>query len=107
MRRQGNTHKHVQCTRSALGKEPTSFLGLVLGLSLSLFILGILGYALARWCREGPFWHRPYFVFNLYHIRLLSLEQVGASQQSLQHLRDRRISCGTNVPKLPIPSSEA
>ncbi|KAL8173474.1 UNVERIFIED_CONTAM: hypothetical protein K2H54_002295 [Gekko kuhli] len=52
-------------------REPVSILGLILGVSLSLLLLGILGYALAKWYQEGQLWHRPHFVFNLYHVRSL------------------------------------
>ncbi|KAJ6653153.1 hypothetical protein lerEdw1_010026 [Lerista edwardsae] len=57
-------------------QPPVSVLGLILGVSLSLLILGVLGHALARWYREGHCWHRPNFVFNLYHIRNLKSVEV-------------------------------
>ncbi|XP_034281036.1 small integral membrane protein 35 [Pantherophis guttatus] len=53
------------------GGESISILGLVLGVSLSLLILAVLGYVLVRWYREGPCWDRPNFVFRFYHIRNL------------------------------------
>ncbi|XP_061448477.1 small integral membrane protein 35 [Rhineura floridana] len=58
------------------GGEPISILGLILGISLSLLILGMLSYALAKWYREGHCWHTPNFVFNLYHIRNVKSVEV-------------------------------
>ncbi|XP_066495283.1 small integral membrane protein 35 [Tiliqua scincoides] len=58
------------------GEQPVSVLGLILGVSLSLLVLGVLGYTLAKWYREGHCWHRPNFVFNLYHIRSLKSVEV-------------------------------
>ncbi|XP_067422300.1 small integral membrane protein 35 [Emydura macquarii macquarii] len=58
------------------GIEPISILGLILGIGLSLLLLGILGYALIKWYQRGQCWHRPDFVFNLYHIRSLKSLEV-------------------------------
>ncbi|XP_039197742.1 small integral membrane protein 35 [Crotalus tigris] len=61
------------------GRGSISILGLILGVSLSLLILGVLGYVLVRWYREGPRWDRPNFVFRFYHIcnlKTLGLELV-------------------------------
>ncbi|XP_065425234.1 small integral membrane protein 35 isoform X2 [Chrysemys picta bellii] len=56
------------------GTEPISILGLILGIGLALLLLGVLGYTILKWYLRGPAWHRPNFVFNLYHIRLKSVE---------------------------------
>ncbi|CAI5795501.1 Hypothetical predicted protein [Podarcis lilfordi] len=56
--------------------EPVSILGLILGVSLSLLILGVLSYTIAKWYQEGHCWNRPNFVFNLYHIRNLKSVEV-------------------------------
>ncbi|NXW44275.1 SIM35 protein, partial [Nyctiprogne leucopyga] len=47
------------------GQEPIHVLGIILGVGLALLILVLFGYALVRWYQRG--WHRPDFVFNLYH----------------------------------------
>ncbi|XP_034610576.1 small integral membrane protein 35 isoform X1 [Trachemys scripta elegans] len=58
------------------GTEPISILGLILGIGLALLLLGILGYTILKWYLRGPAWHRPNFVFNLYHIRSLKSVEV-------------------------------
>ncbi|KAH1175532.1 small integral membrane protein 35 [Mauremys mutica] len=58
------------------GTEPISILGLILGIGLALLLLGILGYTILKWYLRGPGWHRPNFVFNLYHIRSLKSVEV-------------------------------
>ncbi|XP_059575866.1 small integral membrane protein 35 isoform X2 [Alligator mississippiensis] len=55
---------------SVAGNEPISILGLLLGVGLSLLILGILGYSFIKWFQG------PNFVFNLYHIRGLKSVEV-------------------------------
>lgn len=40
------------------GNEPISILGLLLGVGLSLLILGILGYSFIKWFQGGHCWHR-------------------------------------------------
>ncbi|XP_068772943.1 small integral membrane protein 35 [Struthio camelus] len=51
-------------------------LGLAVGLGLALLILVLLVYASVRWYRRGQCWHRPDFVFNLYHMRGLRAVEV-------------------------------
>ncbi|XP_075765447.1 small integral membrane protein 35 [Pelodiscus sinensis] len=58
------------------GVEPISILGLILGIGLALLLLGTLGYSLIKWYLRGAGWHRPNFVFNLYHIRSLKSVEV-------------------------------
>ncbi|XP_044524964.1 small integral membrane protein 35 [Gracilinanus agilis] len=53
------------------GEESISTLGLILGVGLSLLVVSILGYSLAKWYQHGYCWEGPNFVFNLYQIRNL------------------------------------
>ncbi|XP_040472265.1 small integral membrane protein 35 [Falco naumanni] len=58
-------------------QEPINVLGIVLGVGLALLILVLFGYTLVRWYKRSQCWHRPDFVFNLYHTRGLgSVELV-------------------------------
>ncbi|XP_078002276.1 small integral membrane protein 35 [Phascolarctos cinereus] len=52
-------------------EESISSLGLILGVGLSLLVVSILGYSLAKWYQHGYCWEGPNFVFNLYQIRNL------------------------------------
>ncbi|XP_071625237.1 small integral membrane protein 35 [Heliangelus exortis] len=49
------------------GKESLHALGIVVGVGLVLLVLVLFGYAFVRWYQRGWCWHRPDFVFNLYH----------------------------------------
>ncbi|XP_050178767.1 small integral membrane protein 35 [Myiozetetes cayanensis] len=51
------------------GQEPVSVMGAVLGIGLALLILVVFSYTFIRWYQRGQRWHRPDFVFNLYHTR--------------------------------------
>ncbi|XP_054580925.1 small integral membrane protein 35 [Eptesicus fuscus] len=53
------------------GEDAVSTLGLILGVGLSLLLMSILGYSLAKWYQRGYCWEGPSFVFNLYQIRHL------------------------------------
>ncbi|XP_076970807.1 small integral membrane protein 35 [Tamandua tetradactyla] len=62
------------CVLGALileGEDSISTLGLILGVGLSLLLVSILGYSLAKWYQRGYCWDGPNFVFNLYQIRNL------------------------------------
>ncbi|XP_027961706.1 small integral membrane protein 35 [Eumetopias jubatus] len=52
-------------------------LGLILGVGLSLLLMSVLGYSLAKWYQRGYCWEGPNFVFNLYQIRNLKELEVG------------------------------
>ncbi|KFO31087.1 hypothetical protein H920_07522 [Fukomys damarensis] len=54
-----------------LGEDSISTLGLILGVGLSLLLVSVLGYSLAKWYQRGYCWEGPNFVFNLYQIRNL------------------------------------
>ncbi|KAF6334330.1 small integral membrane protein 35 [Rhinolophus ferrumequinum] len=60
-----------------LGEDSISTLGLILGVGLSLLLVSILGYSLARWYQSGYCWDGPNFVFNLYQIRNLKELEMG------------------------------
>lgn len=38
------------------GEDSISTLGLILGVGLSLLLVSILGYSLAKWCQRGYSW---------------------------------------------------
>ncbi|XP_077633492.1 small integral membrane protein 35 [Crocuta crocuta] len=59
------------------GEDSISTLGLILGVGLSLLLVSILGYSLAKWYQRGYCWEGPNFVFNLYQIRNLKELEVG------------------------------
>uniref|UniRef100_A0A286XWN5 Small integral membrane protein 35 n=1 Tax=Cavia porcellus TaxID=10141 RepID=A0A286XWN5_CAVPO len=59
------------------GEDSISTLGLILGVGLSLLLVSILGYSLAKWYRSGYCWEGPNFVFNLYQIRNLKDLETG------------------------------
>ncbi|XP_040832980.1 small integral membrane protein 35 [Ochotona curzoniae] len=59
------------------GDESISTLGLILGVGLSLLLVSILGYSLAKWYQQGYCWEGPNFVFNLYQIRSLKDLEAG------------------------------
>ncbi|KAM4827910.1 small integral membrane protein 35 [Thomomys bottae] len=59
------------------GEDSISTLGLILGVGLSLLLVSILGYSLAKWYQRGYCWEGPNFVFNLYQIRNLKDLEVG------------------------------
>ncbi|XP_058145037.1 small integral membrane protein 35 isoform X1 [Dasypus novemcinctus] len=59
------------------GEDSISTLGLILGVGLSLLLVSILGYTLAKWYQRGYCWDGPNFVFNLYQIRNLKELEVG------------------------------
>ncbi|KAM8955468.1 small integral membrane protein 35 [Lycaon pictus] len=59
------------------GEDSISTLGLILGVGLSLLLVSVLGYSLAKWYQRGYCWEGPNFVFNLYQIRNLKELEVG------------------------------
>ncbi|XP_069916973.1 small integral membrane protein 35 [Oryctolagus cuniculus] len=59
------------------GEDSISTLGLILGVGLSLLLVSILGYSLAKWYQQGYCWEGPNFVFNLYQIRNLKDLEAG------------------------------
>ncbi|KAM6173889.1 small integral membrane protein 35 [Erethizon dorsatum] len=59
------------------GEDSSSTLGLILGVGLSLLLVSILGYSLAKWYQRGYCWEGPNFVFNLYQIRNLKDLETG------------------------------
>ncbi|KAI5943299.1 Small integral membrane protein 35 [Manis javanica] len=59
------------------GEVSISTLGLILGVGLSLLLVSILGYSLAKWYQRGYCWDGPNFVFNLYQIRNLKELEMG------------------------------
>ncbi|XP_030744245.1 small integral membrane protein 35 [Echinops telfairi] len=59
------------------GEDSISTLGLILGVGLSLLLVSILGYSLAKWYQRGYCWDGPNFVFNLYQIRNLKELEAG------------------------------
>ncbi|XP_049497033.1 small integral membrane protein 35 [Panthera uncia] len=59
------------------GEDSISTLGLILGVGLSLLLMSVLGYSLAKWYQRGYCWEGPNFVFNLYQIRNLKEPEVG------------------------------
>uniref|UniRef100_A0A8C9DBX6 Small integral membrane protein 35 n=1 Tax=Panthera leo TaxID=9689 RepID=A0A8C9DBX6_PANLE len=59
------------------GEDSISTLGLILGVGLSLLLVSVLGYSLAKWYQRGYCWEGPNFVFNLYQIRNLKEPEVG------------------------------
>ncbi|XP_049634355.1 small integral membrane protein 35 [Suncus etruscus] len=61
----------------AAAEESISTLGLILGVGLSLLLMSILGYSLAKWYQRGYCWEGPSFVFNLYQIRNLKELEAG------------------------------
>ncbi|KAF4008917.1 hypothetical protein G4228_000081 [Cervus hanglu yarkandensis] len=60
-----------------LGDDSISTLGLILCVGLSLLLVSILGYSLAKWYQRGYCWEGPNFVFNLYQIRNLKDLEMG------------------------------
>nr|KAF6439073.1 small integral membrane protein 35 [Molossus molossus] len=60
------------------GEDSISTLGLILGVGLSLLLVSVLGYSLAKWYQRGHCWEGPNFVFNLYQIRNLKELETGA-----------------------------
>ncbi|XP_072588050.1 small integral membrane protein 35 [Vulpes vulpes] len=65
------------CSRTLQGEDSISTLGLILGVGLSLLLVSVLGYSLAKWYQRGYCWEGPNFVFNLYQIRNLKELEVG------------------------------
>ncbi|XP_036284572.1 small integral membrane protein 35 [Pipistrellus kuhlii] len=63
--------------RVPAGEDAVSTLGLILGVGLSLLLMSILGYSLAKWYQRGYCWEGPSFVFNLYQIRHLKELEMG------------------------------
>ncbi|XP_006510537.1 small integral membrane protein 35 isoform X1 [Mus musculus] len=63
--------------RQLQGDDSISTLGMILGVGLSLLLVSILGYSLAKWYQRGYCWDGPNFVFNLYQIRNLKDLEVG------------------------------
>nr|KAF6467867.1 small integral membrane protein 35 [Rousettus aegyptiacus] len=59
------------------GEDSISTLGLILGVGLSLLLVSILGYSLAKWYQRGYCWEGPNFVFNLYQIRNSKELEIG------------------------------
>ncbi|XP_075857437.1 small integral membrane protein 35 [Microcebus murinus] len=64
-------------THLSAGEDSISTLGLILGVGLSLLLVSILGYSLAKWYQRGYCWEGPNFVFNLYQIRNLKELEMG------------------------------
>ncbi|XP_069894672.1 small integral membrane protein 35 isoform X1 [Dipodomys merriami] len=64
-------------TNGMWSEDSISTLGLILGVGLSLLLVSILGYSLAKWYQRGYCWEGPNFVFNLYQIRNLKDLEVG------------------------------
>nr|XP_025854595.1 small integral membrane protein 35 [Vulpes vulpes] len=62
---------------AGFGEDSISTLGLILGVGLSLLLVSVLGYSLAKWYQRGYCWEGPNFVFNLYQIRNLKELEVG------------------------------
>ncbi|XP_055478018.1 small integral membrane protein 35 [Psammomys obesus] len=58
-----------QMQESEDGEDSISTLGMILGVGLSLLLVSIFGYSLAKWYQRGYCWDGPNFVFNLYQIR--------------------------------------
>lgn len=65
------------CWSLVRGDDSISTLGLILCVGLSLLLVSILGYSLAKWYQRGYCWEGPNFVFNLYQIRNLKDLEVG------------------------------
>ncbi|KAF6106340.1 small integral membrane protein 35 [Phyllostomus discolor] len=59
------------------GEDSISTLGLILGMGLSLLLVFVLGYSLAKWYQHGYCWDGPNFVFNLYQIRNSKEQEMG------------------------------
>ncbi|XP_047609349.1 small integral membrane protein 35 isoform X3 [Phacochoerus africanus] len=57
------------CWSLVRGDDSISTLGLILCVGLSLLLVSILGYSLAKWYQRGYCCEGPNFVFNLYQIR--------------------------------------
>ncbi|XDA84167.1 hypothetical protein R6Z07F_013989 [Ovis aries] len=60
-----------------ISDDSISTLGLILCVGLSLLLVSILGYSLAKWYQRGYCWEGPNFVFNLYQIRNLKDLEMG------------------------------
>ncbi|XP_052508999.1 small integral membrane protein 35 [Budorcas taxicolor] len=65
------------CCDKVAGDDSISTLGLILCVGLSLLLVSILGYSLAKWYQRGYCWEGPNFVFNLYQIRNLKDLEMG------------------------------
>ncbi|MXQ81529.1 hypothetical protein E5288_WYG005767 [Bos mutus] len=65
------------CSNNVAGDASISTLGLILCVGLSLLLVSILGYSLAKWYQRGYCWEGPNFVFNLYQIRNLKDLEMG------------------------------
>ncbi|XP_068412144.1 small integral membrane protein 35 [Eschrichtius robustus] len=59
------------------GDDSISTLGLLLCLGVSLLLVSILGYSLAKWYQRGYCWEGPNFAFNLYQIRNVKDLEMG------------------------------
>lgn len=66
-----------QANSKKSGEDSIGTLGLILGVGLSLLLVSILGYSLAKWYQRGYCWEGPNFVFNLYQIRNLRELEMG------------------------------
>ncbi|XP_059566614.1 small integral membrane protein 35 [Myotis daubentonii] len=73
--------------RVPAGEDAVSTLGLILAVGLSLLLMSILGYSLAKWYQRGYCWEGPSFVFNLYQIRHLKEVEMGPLFTISGHLR--------------------
>ncbi|XP_040338774.1 small integral membrane protein 35 [Herpailurus yagouaroundi] len=71
----GQPTKGAVCVSA--GEDSISTLGLILGVGLSLLLVSVLGYSLAKWYQRGYCWEGPNFVFNLYQIRNLKEPEAG------------------------------
>ncbi|KAM5245996.1 small integral membrane protein 35 [Ctenodactylus gundi] len=78
-RQQNSSPKQAPSTHTSPvpGEDSISTLGLILGVGLSLLLISILGYSLAKWYQRGYCWEGPNFVFNLYQIRNLKDLEIG------------------------------
>ncbi|XP_064338064.1 small integral membrane protein 35, partial [Camelus dromedarius] len=66
-----------QAASKKSGDDSISTLGLILCVGLSLLLVSILGYSLAKWYQRGYCWEGPNFVFNLYQVRNLKELEMG------------------------------
>ncbi|CAI9152909.1 unnamed protein product [Rangifer tarandus platyrhynchus] len=71
------TEAHRAPVLGFTGDDSISTLGLILCVGLSLLLVSILGYSLAKWYQRGYCWEGPNFVFNLYQIRNLKDLEMG------------------------------
>ncbi|XP_025784685.1 small integral membrane protein 35 [Puma concolor] len=73
----GGTGSKADGVFETTGEDSISTLGLILGVGLSLLLVSVLGYSLAKWYQRGYCWEGPNFVFNLYQIWNLKEPEAG------------------------------